>query len=251
MMSSRQSLMSSNNTDDKAGYRSPRHYALMCMVKRAFDLGFTLAATVILLPVALLVALLIVLDSPGPVFYLSERVGRGGKRFLLYKFRTMIPNAHALGPSLTHRNDPRVTRLGRLLRKTKFDEFPQVINILRGEMSIVGPRPELPKYVALYSPEQREVLRMKPGLTSLAQVVYRDEEDMLPDQDTETYYVNEVLPRKLALDLYYVKHWSLLLDFKIFALGILALLHVPYPQWLWPVKGEEGSTDGMTEAYPH
>lgn len=208
------------------------------MTKRAFDLCFTLVATLALLPLVLLVALLIVLDSPGPVFYRSERVGKGGRRFLLYKFRTMVPNAHALGPPVTHHNDSRVTRLGRLLRKTKFDEFPQVINVLRGEMSIVGPRPELPKYVALFPDEYRELLRMKPGLTSLAQIVYPEEEALLPDQGTETYYTTHVLPRKLALDLYYVRHWSLLLDFKVFFIGALTLLRIPVPSMLWPVKEE-------------
>lgn len=209
-------------------------------VKRLFDLGFTLVATLVLLPLAFIVSLLIFLTSPGSILYRSERIGKNGQRFILYKFRTMVPNAQALGPSLTHRNDPRVTRIGRLLRKTKFDEFPQVINVLRGEMSIVGPRPEIPDYVSLYSPKQRGVLHMKPGLTSLAQVVYRKEEMLLPEGDTESYYVREVLPRKLASDLYYVQHWSLLLDIRVFVMGILSLLHVPPPSLLWPVK--EGET---------
>ncbi len=213
------------------------------MVKRVFDLGFTLVATVVLLPLAFLAGLLIWLDSPGPILYRSERIGKSGKRFILYKFRTMVANAHTLGPPLTYRDDPRVTRIGRLLRKTKCDEFPQVINVLRGEMSIVGPRPECPEYVALYSLEQREVLRVKPGLTSLAQILYRDEEAVLPDRGTETYYVTDVLPSKLTLDLYYVQHWSLLLDFKVFVLGLLALLKVPPPVVLWPLK--EGRVNRM------
>lgn len=208
----------------------------MKIVKRVFDVGFTLLASIILLPVALLVSVLIALSSSGPILYRSERVGKEGKRFTLYKFRTMVLNAEGLGPPVTHRNDPRVTRIGRFLRHTKLDEFPQVINVLRGEMSLVGPRPELPRYVSLYPDEYREILRMKPGLTSLAQIAYRNEESLLPEQETESYYVTHLLPRKLALDLYYVRYWSLLLDLKIFALGILALLQVPIPQWLWPVK---------------
>ncbi|MFQ5904728.1 MAG: sugar transferase [Candidatus Binatia bacterium] len=215
-------------------------------LKRAFDLGFTLVATIVLLPVGFVVALLIRLGSPGPVLYRSVRVGKNGRHFTLYKFRTMVSDAEALGPSLTHKDDPRITRMGRVLRKTKFDEFPQVINVLNGDMSIVGPRPESAAYVSTYSPEQRKVLRMKPGLTSLAQVVYRDEEALLTDQDIETFYVNEVLPRKLALDLYYVQHWSLALDFKVFLLGLLALLSIPPPAVLWPFK--DGTAPSRTEA---
>jgi len=142
--------------------------------------------------------------------------------------------------------------MGRLLRRTKFDEFPQVLNVLRGEMSIVGPRPELPKYVALFPEEYRELLRMRPGLTSLAQIAYRDEETLLPDQQTEAHYITQVLPRKLALDLYYVRHWSLALDFQVFCIGLLTLLRIPVPSRLWPVKEEPAPSypalDGSQEA---
>lgn len=212
--------------------------SLQRLLKRAFDIGFTLIATVVLMPVALLVGLLILLDSPGPILYRSWRIGKDGKRFLLYKFRTMVANADALSP-LTHRNDLRVTRIGRFLRKTKFDEFPQVINILRGEMSIVGPRPECPEYVAFYSPEQCQVLCMKPGLTNLAHLVYCQEDAVLPDQDTETFYASQVLPHKLALDLYYVQHWSLRLDCTVFLLGLLALLKIAPPSRFWPLQEHE------------
>ena len=144
----------------------------------------------------------------------------------------MITGAHALGPTVTHKNDLRVTQIGRFLRRTKFDEFPQVLNVLRGDMSIVGPRPELPEYVVLYSHEQRKVLEMLPGLTSLAQVVFRHEEKLLPEQDTVKFYINKVLPNKLALDLYYTQNWSLKLDFKVFLIGLLALFGVPAPPGL-------------------
>ena len=202
------------------------------IIKRAFDIAFTTIATAALLPVVFIVGLLIMLDSPGPVLFRSTRVGGGGKKFTLYKFRTMVANAHALGPSVTHKDDLRVTRIGRFLRRTKFDEFPQVLNVLRGDMSIVGPRPELPEYVALYSPEQRKVLEVLPGLTSLAQVIYRDEEKLLPEQGTVDFYVNKVLPYKLALDQYYARNWSLVLDFKVFLIGLLVLFRVPTPSIL-------------------
>lgn len=207
------------------------------LFKRTFDLAFTLCASILLLPVALAAAILVRLSSPGSVLYAAERVGRAGKRFTAYKFRTMVADADQTGPAITHRNDRRVTRIGRFLRKTKFDEFPQVLNVLRGEMSIVGPRPEDPKYVAMYTAEQRKVLRVRPGLTSLAQVLYRREEELLPADDTETHYIHEILPRKLTLDLYYVRDWSLWLDVKIFLLGVLSLLSIRPPACLWPVTG--------------
>jgi lipopolysaccharide/colanic/teichoic acid biosynthesis glycosyltransferase len=211
------------------------------MVKRAFDVGFTSIATLLLLPMACLVAVLIRLDSPGPVFFRSIRIGRMGRRFVLYKFRSMVQRDKNHGASITHRNDPRVTRVGRILRRTKFDEFPQVINVLRGDMSIVGPRPECEEYVALYSGEQREVLQVRPGLTSLAQVLYREEESMLPEGEAEAYYVKEVLPRKLALDLYFARNWTLALDFKVFILGVLALFKLPIASALWP-RMDQGGT---------
>jgi lipopolysaccharide/colanic/teichoic acid biosynthesis glycosyltransferase len=207
-------------------------------LKRAFDLTFTLCASILLLPAALAAAALVRMSSAGPVLYTSERVGQDGKRFTLYKFRTMVSDADRTGPAITHRNDRRVTRIGHFLRKTKFDEFPQVLNVLRGEMSIIGPRPEVPKYVAVYTREQRRVLRVRPGLTSLAQVMYRREEELLPPEGTETHYIQEILPRKLSLDLYYVGHWSLWLDAQIFVLGVLSLLSIEPPAFLWPFEGE-------------
>jgi lipopolysaccharide/colanic/teichoic acid biosynthesis glycosyltransferase len=204
------------------------------MVKRVFDVGFTSIAILLLLPLACLAAVLIRLDSTGPVLYRSIRIGKSGRRFVLYKFRSMVQRNGNQGASITHRNDPRVTRIGRILRRTKFDEFPQVINVLRGDMSIVGPRPECEEYVAVYSAKEREVLRMRPGLTSLAQVLYREEESMLPDREAEAYYVKELLPRKLALDMYLVRHWTLALDFKVLILGVLALFKLPIVSALWP-----------------
>jgi lipopolysaccharide/colanic/teichoic acid biosynthesis glycosyltransferase len=206
------------------------------LFKRAVDLAFTLCATIILLPVGFAVALLVRLSSPGPILYTSDRIGRGGKRFTVYKFRSMVLDADQSGPAITHQNDRRVTRIGRLLRKTKFDEFPQVLNVLRGDMSIIGPRPEAPSYVALYTAEQRKVLQVRPGLTSLAQVLYRHEEDLLPAENTENHYIQEILPHKLALDLYYIRHWTLWLDAKVFLLGVLGLLSVRPPAFLWPVE---------------
>ena len=189
--------------------------------KRLFDLGFVFAALPFCMPLVLAVAVAIRLESRGPVIYRAVRVGKNGRQFRLFKFRSMFQDAS--GPGLTYANDPRITKVGRILRRTKFDEFPQVINVLRGQMSIVGPRPEAPEYVARYSPGQRQALSMRPGLTSLAQVVHRDEEDELPAQDTEAYYTEVIMPQKLRIDVAYVDGWSIWLDLKIFAVGLAAL----------------------------
>jgi lipopolysaccharide/colanic/teichoic acid biosynthesis glycosyltransferase len=192
-------------------------------LKRAFDVALCAGALVALAPLAMTVCGAVLVTSGGPVLYRSVRIGKGGRLFTLYKFRTMVRGADRTGPSITHRDDPRVTSLGRLLRRTKFDEFPQVLNVLRGEMSVVGPRPESPRYLRAYSGAEARVLQVLPGLTSLAQVCFRREEDVIPGENSEDYYVTELLPKKLKLDLYYVDRWSLGLDVKVFWLGLRAL----------------------------
>lgn len=175
------------------------------MFKRLFDIAFALLGLVILSPALLLISLSIKLGSTGPIFYCATRVGRYGKEFRLLKFRSMVVNADQIGPAVTGANDPRVTPIGRLLRKTKLDELPQLINVLKGDMSFVGPRPEAPKYVQYYTDEQREVLSVRPGITSAASIVYRHEEALLVGEDTETLYIQTVMPAKLAIDLDYVQ----------------------------------------------
>jgi len=186
------------------------------MVKRLFDLLFALAGLIVLAPLWLIVGLLIKLDSPGPVFYKGERIGKDGIPFRMCKLRTMVANADRLGSALTHSTDPRVTRVGRTLRNWKIDEFPQLLNILRGEMSVVGPRPESPRYVKHYTPEQSRVLQVKPGMTGLTQVRFRHEEDLLSRcANLEEDYVERIMPQKLALDLQYMENQSLSLDVKL------------------------------------
>lgn len=185
------------------------------MSKRLFDILASFVGLVLLSPLLLLLALVVKFTSPGPILYRATRVGHYGKPFKLLKFRSMVVNAHELGPAVTGAKDPRITRVGRILRKTKLDELPQLINVLRGEMSIVGPRPEDPRYVALYTEEQRKVLNVRPGITSPASVMYRNEEAMLVGSQLETYYVQHVMPRKLALDLQYSANVSLSSDFVI------------------------------------
>src|SRR2546430_16619202 len=154
------------------------------MVKRGFDLTVSVIALVGLAPLFLLIALLIRRGSAGPVFYRGERVGRNGKRFWLYKFRTMVADAERLGSGITLRDDPRVTRFGRRLRRSKLDELPQLINVLRGEISLVGPRPEIPEMVDRYSPLFRRLLALKPGMTSPASLAYQNEEELMGTDPT-------------------------------------------------------------------
>jgi lipopolysaccharide/colanic/teichoic acid biosynthesis glycosyltransferase len=185
------------------------------MAKRALDLLISILGLLVLSPLLLLLALWIKLDSPGPVLYRGKRVGQEGHPFLMYKFRTMVLGAELRGPAVTYRDDPRITSAGRFLRRTKLDELPQLLNVLRGEMSLVGPRPEDPKYVALYTPEQRLVLSVKPGITGPTQLEYRDEASLLQGEGVDEEYVSRLMPEKLKLDLEYVRTRSLLLDFRI------------------------------------
>lgn len=184
------------------------------MVKRLFDIVFSLGALAVLSPLLLAVAAWIRLDSPGPVFYRQVRVGRGGREFRIYKFRTMRQDADRLGPQITVGADHRITAAGALLRKYKIDEFPQFLNVLIGDMSVVGPRPEVPRYVALYPPQTRAlVLSVRPGITDPASIEYRDENDLLGrSDDPHRTYVEQVMPAKLALCERYVRERSLLRD---------------------------------------
>lgn len=195
------------------------------MLKRGFDVLASAAGLLILSPLLVGVAAAISLTSPGPIFYKATRVGRGGQEFSLYKFRSMVVDADKRGPGITTSGDPRITRVGRLLRRSKLDELPQLINVLRGDMSLVGPRPEDPRYVALYNPEQREVLKVRPGITSLASVNYRHEEELLSGQDWEQVYVQEILPLKLALDLEYARNANLWTDCVLIFRTLFALRH--------------------------
>jgi lipopolysaccharide/colanic/teichoic acid biosynthesis glycosyltransferase len=194
------------------------------MLKRVLDLVVSAFGLVLLSPLTLVLSLWIRLDSRGPVFYRGERVGKDGRPFLMYKFRTMVLEADRLGPAITYRDDPRVTKVGKFLRRTKLDELPQLINVLKGEMSLVGPRPEDPSYVNHYDAQQREVLRVKPGMTGLTQLEYRDEASMLEGASADEDYVSRIMPEKLKLDLYYVQKRSLALDMKILWQTTITLL---------------------------
>ncbi|MBQ0935608.1 sugar transferase [Ideonella paludis] len=181
------------------------------MFKRAFDVLCAALGLLILLVPGLLVAAWVKLDSPGPVFFRQERVGRGGRLFRIHKFRTMRVDAPSLGPQITIGADPRITRSGQWLRASKVDELPQLLDVLRGEMSLVGPRPEVPRYVALYPAELRErVLSVRPGITDPASLSFRHESELLAASDNpEQTYVEQVLPQKLQLSADYIRRATL------------------------------------------
>jgi lipopolysaccharide/colanic/teichoic acid biosynthesis glycosyltransferase len=170
-----------------------------------------LGLLVLLAPVLLLLALLVRASSPGPVFFGQQRVGQGGRLFRIYKFRTMRVNNS--GPQVTAGADPRITPIGARLRHWKLDELPQLLNVLKGDMAFVGPRPEVPCYVAYYTPEQRQVLSVPPGITGLTQLRYRNEEELMRGApDPEALYLREIMPQKLALDLEYVRRRNAWMD---------------------------------------
>lgn len=185
------------------------------MLKRLFDILSSLAVLIFILPLFVLVSLLIMLDSKGGVFYKQIRVGQNAKKFELLKFRTMRPNSDQIQITVGNR-DPRVTRIGYYLRKYKLDEIPQLINIIKGEMSVVGPRPEVPKYVENYTDKQKKVLTVKPGLTDFASLQFVDESELLAQSENpERTYVEEILPQKLDLALEYIEKRSFALDLKL------------------------------------
>lgn len=184
--------------------------------KRAVDVVAASVGLVLLSPVLVVTACAVRLDSPGPILFRQRRIGRHFEPFEIYKFRTMVVDAPERGRPLTAGEDPRITRLGRLLRKTKLDELPQLINVLRGEMSLVGPRPEVPEYVELFRDEYAAILQVRPGITDLASLVYRDEATLLgQSDDPEAEYVKRILPHKLALAKEYCRRSSLALDVKV------------------------------------
>jgi len=167
-------------------------------MKRAFDFLCSSLGLLFLSPIFLLVSIAIYFESRGPVFFRQERVGKDGKSFRIIKFRSMVAGASEIGLKITTAGDPRVTRVGRFLRRTKLDELPQLINVWRGEMSLVGPRPEVPIYVALYSERQTKVLSVRPGITDPASIEYADEEKILGGAiDAQRTYIEEILPKKL------------------------------------------------------
>jgi lipopolysaccharide/colanic/teichoic acid biosynthesis glycosyltransferase len=184
--------------------------------KRSLDVILIIMTTVISIPLLCIVAACIALSRTGPVLFSQERMGRDFKRFKLYKFRTMVMNAQTIGPQITKGTDPRITKIGIFLRKTKLDELPQLFNVLKGDMSIVGPRPEVEKYTLLFRDKYERILSIRPGITDYATIEYRNEQDVLDKYaDTENGYINDVLPAKIALYEKYLREISFTTDLKI------------------------------------
>lgn len=187
------------------------------IAKRIFDFVFSLFGLIILSPLFLIIAVLIMLDSKGPIFFGQNRVGKNGIMFKIFKFRTMNENAEKMGINFaTVQRDPRITKIGLILRKYKIDELPQLINVFLGNMSFVGPRPEVENMVKLYNEEQKQILKIKPGITDYASLEFRNENEMLSQGDnTYEVYVKKIMPQKLKLSLKYLKEQSFFLDFKL------------------------------------
>jgi lipopolysaccharide/colanic/teichoic acid biosynthesis glycosyltransferase len=204
-----------------AAFRTSRTFAL---TKRLFDLVLAAAALVVVSPLFLLTALAIRMQRNGPIFYRGARVGKDGRRFHILKFRTMVANAEQLGGSCTADDDPRVTRLGRLLRSYKLDEIPQFLNVLGGAMSLVGPRPEVKKYTDMYSAEERRILGLRPGITDWASIWNSDEGGVLKGAaDPEKAYEELLRPTKIRLQLRYAAEHSVFIDAKILVYTVMRL----------------------------
>jgi len=196
------------------------------VIKRIFDVLVSILALVLASPIIVIASIWILADSPGPILFRQMRVGKDGLEFEILKFRTMRSNAEQSGPQITVADDSRVTRSGKILRDLKIDELPQFINVLRGEMSVVGPRPEVPRYVAYYPQEIRElVLSVRPGITDRASIIFRDESALLDSsEDPHERYVDEILPSKIAHYVEYSRTHTFFGDLRIIGGTILAIL---------------------------
>jgi lipopolysaccharide/colanic/teichoic acid biosynthesis glycosyltransferase len=197
-------------------------------MKRAFDIVVSCVGLILLLPFFVVLAILIKIDDPGPVFFGQKRIGRDFRPFSIYKFRTMVKNAEQKGSKLTAGGDQRITRLGKILRALKIDELPQLFNVLKGEMSLVGVRPEVEEYVELYKKEYAEILKTRPGITDVSSITFRNEEELLGRQsDPEWYYAHVLLPKKIRLGQEYVSNASFFYDIKLVFKTFYAIIFPP------------------------
>ncbi len=201
------------------------------MVKRSFDVLFSLLGLLLLAPLLGAAACLVRLTSPGPVLFKQERIGRRFRPFTIYKFRTMIKDSSDRGAAITCGDDPRITPVGRLLRRTKIDELPQLFNVLRGDMSIVGPRPEVRRYVELFPDDYREILEVRPGITDIASITYRDEATLLGRvADPQAEYVRTILPHKIRMAKEYRRKSSIPFDLGLILRTLVAVVQpAPFP----------------------
>jgi len=200
-------------------------------MRRLIDILTATIVLVLLAPVFLLISLIVIIDSPGKPFYGGWRAGKDGRRFRMWKFRTMVANADRIGSAITTPNDRRITRVGSLLRKTKLDELPQFFNLLLGDLTLVGPRPEDPGIADRYTPEQKQVLEVKPGITGPTQLRFTViESEQIPDgADAHQYYVEHILEQKLRLDLEYLKQRNFLSDLRVVSQTVLLMARAISP----------------------
>lgn len=203
------------------------------MLKRVFDFVFSTIGLTLISPFLIIIAFLIKIDSKGPVFYRGVRSGRYGKPFRIFKFRTMVIEAEYIGGPSTALTDPRLTPLGKFLRKYKIDELPQLINVIRGQMSLVGPRPQVERYTQLYSDEEKIILSVRPGLTDYASIKFIHLDKILGNEKVDEKYLKEIEPEKNRLRVQYIKDQSIRVDFKILLHTILQLFKI---RWLWNTR---------------
>ena len=207
--------------ENKENYEAKKYRLFF---KRLFDLLLSFFGIIILFPVFIIISLAIKATSKGNIIYKQERIGKNYKKFYIYKFRTMRINADKEGLLITVQNDSRITKFGKLIRKSKLDELPQLFNVLFGQMSFVGPRPEVEKYVNLYTDRQKKVLSIKPGITDYASIKYRNENKILEkSENPEITYINEILPSKIEYNLVYIRNMSILKDIVIIFSTIFSL----------------------------
>lgn len=213
------------NEEVKIYYDILKKRSRALILKRIFDIVVSFVLIVFLSPFLLVIALIIKFDSPGKVIFAQERVTKYGKRFKVLKFRTMIENAEKLGAKVTKDNDPRITRSGKILRKLRLDEFPQIFNILKGDLSFVGVRPEVTKYVKEYTPEMYATLLLPAGVTSMTSILYKNESKLLKNTDNpDEVYINEILPQKMKYNLEYIKNFGFCYDIKIMIKTVFAVI---------------------------
>ena len=199
------------------------------MIKRILDIFFALLILIILSPLMIIIAICIKIDSKGPVFYKQERVTIYNKTFRIFKFRTMCSNADKIGSLVTTQNDNRITRIGKIIRKIRFDEFPQLFNIIKGDMTFVGTRPEVKKYVEKYTDEMKATLLMRAGVTSIASIQFKDEDEILDEKikqgkDIDKAYIEDVLPKKMKYNIEYIKKFNFLYDIRICIKTLFAII---------------------------
>ena len=196
------------------------------MIKRLFDLSCSLIGIIILSPLLLIISILVKIGSRGPIFYRSTRIGKGKKPFKLYKFRTLVSNADKIGGPSTSDDDPRMTGVGKFLRKYKLDELPQFFNVIKGEMSLVGPRPEIPEYAKLYNKKEQIIFDVKPGITDLASIWNSNEGALLKgSKDPEKEYLEKIRPKKVKLQIQYIQEKSFIGDLKIILKTLRKIFH--------------------------